>query len=78
MRLQELFENRLEQAKYNADFDKANGPWEPTRPKRTPTHYILINGTKWKTEFYSYESALTAANTIHSKRPWVRIDIREY
>lgn len=77
MRLQELFENKLEQARYNTEFDKANGPWEPSVPKIKPEYSVFINGKHWK-DFGSEETAVQAATTIHNKNPHGRVDVIPY
>jgi hypothetical protein len=77
MRLQELFENRLEQARYNAEFDKANSLWEPSAPKMTPTHSVFINGKHWR-DFESEGAAMQAGTTVHNKKPRCRVDVMPY
>jgi len=78
MKLQELIrENRLEQTRYNAEFDKANGQWEPSRPKMIPTYSVFINGKHWK-DFESEEAALKSATSLHNKNPRLRVDIIPY
>jgi hypothetical protein len=78
MKLQELIrENRLEQARYNAEFDKANGQWEPSRPKMIPTYSVFINGKHWR-DFESEDAAMKSANTVYNKKPRCRVDVMPY
>jgi hypothetical protein len=75
MRLQELIqENRLEQAYYNTEFDRANGPQQPSLPKIQANYYVSINGKHWK-DFETEEAAMKSATTVHNKKPRLRVDV---
>lgn len=66
MRLEELTENKLEQARYNAQFDKQMS----TKPA---IFNVMVNGKIWKRNgipvpFKDYAAARSAADKITANR----------
>lgn len=86
MKLSELFEGRLKNLAIDQEYDNKHIPQPqisrlPT--KKALNYYITINGRPWRENgeikpFETERIALTAANSLHARKPQLRIDVLPY